>query len=169
MILVPAVMLAAGLAALLIPAVYSGYALLALFFAVLYGGYYLYIFLKGFKKDVISLQKLFARAVQAERTVYESVELSYEFTREQVTIVYNGEGATRYFQYEDVSYIDETDRMYIVGIKKNPKKLNLYELDYILITKRALGEKETQDLMQLFKNLNSEYGVPLFEGVHPFR
>ena len=169
LIIIPLAFVSLAVLLALAPGETYGFAALFLFFAVLYAAYFGYRVKKGYRKELLDLQQLLARAVDSGRTVYEPMQMCYEFGFDRVEIVYNGEGATRYFLYEDVSYLDETDRMYIIGIRRDRRRVYLTGLDYILITKRALESDETEALRMTLRNIAAQYEVPLNQGRHPFR
>ncbi len=169
MAVIPAAFVAAAALLYFLKDVYNGYAVVMIFFALLFAGYYLYIYLRGYKNEIIDLQKLLAKATDKGQQVYKPLEFEYEFLEDRVEIHLITEGGMRFFEYCDIAYIDETDRMYIVGIKKNNKKPNLYMLDYILIPKVDLSFEEEDTLIETFGNIAKEYSVPLFKGEHPFK
>ncbi len=169
LIAAPALFLAAAALLYFLKSVYNGYAAVMVFFAALLAGYYAYVYFKGYKNEIIDLQKLFAKATDKGQEVYKPLEFVYDFESDRVEIQYVTDGGMRYFEYCDISYIDDTDRMYIIGIKKNGKKPNLYMLDYILIPKNEITKDEELLLVETFRNIAGEFSVPLFKGEHPFK
>ena len=163
-----ALCLALTAAVFISPAVINEYAWFTGGFALLFLAYGLYFCIRGYSNDFRTLQKYLDDCVEQGKTVYEPVSYDYDF---QDSAVYfsDSTGMNRYFLYEDIRYIEQTDRLYELGMKYRPREKRLFGLDKVLITKRYLDRETEGKLLQVLDNVTREYSVkPVLED-HPFK
>ena len=135
-------------------------------FGILVNGYN---YIRGYRGDYDQLRRLLERAKEKGKTVFEATEQTITFGTEEVDVLNEKEGTRRFFYYKDITFFEETDRMYVIGLRHSYKDTYLYEFRKLLITKRFLGPDSVKKYEEMVINVTENNKLKPILADHPFK
>lgn len=128
-----------------------------------------YNYFFGYQNDYKQLQKLLARALDKDLNVFAKTDMVVEFGANDVSVTNETERENRMFFYNDIEFIEQTDRLFVIGLYDDASQPHLYDFRKLLITKRYLGNEQKKQLEALLGAATAHYKLPPILDDHPFK
>lgn len=152
------------------PFIDKAYIWLTLAFAAVFVLRFFYEYYSGYIADYRNMTNLYLNLKKSTSSTSTTTRSSSPLGRARSTSPQTT--YRRFFEYEDIAYIQETSNLIIIRIKENTNKPNLRQFQRVIISKRYIFPDKVEKLRAFLGEKIEEYHIPKLlteeelEGLH---
>ncbi|MGN8938982.1 hypothetical protein [Bittarella sp. HCP28S3_D9] len=152
------------------PFIDKAYIWLTLAFAAVFVLRFFYEYYSGYIADYRNMTNLYLNLKKSNIVNIYDDKIFLSFGESEVNLA--ADNYRRFFEYEDIAYIQETSNLIIIRIKENTNKPNLRQFQRVIISKRYIFPDKVEKLRAFLGEKIEEYHIPKLlteeemEGLH---
>ena len=140
------------------PFIDKAYLWLPVAFAAIVVLRFFYEYQSGYIADYRNMTNLYLNLKKSNIVNIYDDKITLSFGKTEVNLV--ADNYRRFFDYEDVAYIQETANLIIIRIKENTNKPNLRQFQRVIVSKRYIFPDKIENLRAFLAEKAQEYHIP---------